>query len=91
MNSAPDFLRLLITGAAALRTASVPVRVDSHRDRPLAVKRGEIPWPDVDTWRKQLHRDFEHALTETKLPGRPDYEAANRLLIKARREITNHE
>jgi hypothetical protein len=36
-----------------------------------------------------LHHDFEHALTETKLPERPDYEAANRFLIKARREVAN--
>ncbi len=36
-----------------------------------------------------LHRDFERALAETKLPERPDYEAANRFLIKARREMAN--
>ena len=35
--------------------------------------------------RKEFHRDFERALAETKLPERPDYEAANRSLIKARR------
>ncbi len=63
----------------------VLVRVDSHRDRLLAVKRGELSWPDVDIWRKELHRDFEHALAQTKLPERPDYEAANQFLIKARR------
>jgi hypothetical protein len=40
----------------------------------------------VNTWRKELHHDFELALTETKLPERPDYEAANRFLTKARRE-----
>ena len=28
-------------------------------------------------------RGFERALAETKLPERPDYEAANRFLIKA--------
>ena len=38
-------------------------------------------------WRKELHRDFERALAETRLPERPDYEAANRFLIKARREM----
>jgi len=43
------------------------------------------PGAEVDTWRKELHRDFERALTETKLPERPDYEAANRFPIKARR------
>ena len=55
------------------------------RDRLLAVKRGELPWAEVDAWRKELHHDFERALAETKLPERPDYEAANRFLLKARR------
>jgi len=82
-------LRLLLTGAAALRNGRVPVRVEAHRDRLLAVKRGDLPWAEVDAWRKELHRDFERALAETKLPERPDYEAANRFLIKARRETAN--
>ena len=82
---AMHLLRLLLTGAATLRTGNVPVRVEAHRDRLLAVKRGEIPWAEVDAWRKELHRDFERALAETKLPERPDYEAANRFLIKARK------
>jgi len=82
---AMHLLRLLLTGAATLRDARVPVRVEAHRDRLLAVKRGELPWADVDAWRKELHRDLERALTQTKLPERPDYEAANRFLIKARR------
>ena len=73
-------LRLLLTGAATLREGRVPVRVESHRDRLLSVKRGEQSWAEVDTWRKELHHDFERALTETKLPERPNYEAANRLL-----------
>jgi predicted nucleotidyltransferase len=84
---AMHLLRLLLTGAATLRTGNVPVRVEAHRDRLLAVKRGDLPWADVDAWRKELHRDFERALAETKLPERPDYEAANRFLIKARREM----
>ena len=40
-------------------------------------------------WRKELGRDFERALAETKLPERPDYEGANRFLIKARMEMAN--
>jgi hypothetical protein len=82
---AMHLLRLLLTGAATLREARVTVRVEAHRDRLLAVKRGELPWAEVDAWRKELHRDFERALAETKLPERPDYEAANRFLIKSRR------
>jgi predicted nucleotidyltransferase len=85
---AMHLLRLLLTGAATLRNGSVPVRVEAHRDRLLAVKRGEIAWADVDAWRQELHRDFEHALAETKLPERPNYEAANGLLIRARRSAT---
>jgi len=59
-----------------------------HRERLLAVKRGEVTWAEVDAWRKDLHKDFEKALGETRLPERPDYEAANRLLVKGRREMT---
>lgn len=82
---AMHLLRLLLTGAAALRTGRVPVQVGEWRERLLAVKRGELPWGEVDDWRRELHRDFERALAETRLPERPDYEAANRFLLRARR------
>src|ERR1017187_3980391 len=82
---AMHLLRLLLTGAATLRDAHLPVRVEAHRERLLTVKSGELPWAEVDTWLKELHRDFERALSETRLPERPDYEAANCFLIKARR------
>jgi uncharacterized protein len=82
---AMHLLRLLITGAAILRECRVPVRVETHRDQLLAVKHGEQSWTEVDRWRQELHRDFEAALALTRLPERPDYESANRLLIEARR------
>lgn len=82
---AMHLLRLLLTGAAALREGYVPVRVGAHRGRLLAVKRGELAWAEVDLWRQELHRDFEAAFAQTSLPERPDYEAANRFLIAARR------
>lgn len=87
---AMHLLRLLITGAAALRTGTVPVRVEEqHRDKLLAVKRGDLEWPEINDWRQQLHQEFEKALTETKLPERPDYEAANNFLVNARKEHVN--
>jgi len=86
---AMHLLRLLLSGAATLREGRVPVRVEAHRDRLLAVKRGELTWAELDAWRKELHHDFERALAETKLPERPDYEAANQFLIKARKEMTD--
>jgi hypothetical protein len=82
---AMHLLRLLLTGAATLREGSVPIRVEEHRERLLTVKRGELPWPEVESWRLQLHREFETALKNTKLPERPDYERANQFLLKARR------
>jgi hypothetical protein len=82
---AMHLLRLLVTGAASLRECRVPVRIEAHRDRLLAVKRGEVPWSELDAWRKELHRDFEQALGETKLPERPDYERVNAFLVEVRR------
>ncbi len=84
---AMHLLRLLLTGAATLREGRVPVQVEAHRDRLLAIKRGELQWAEVDAWRKELHQDFERALSETKLPERPDYEAVNAFLVKARRMV----
>jgi hypothetical protein len=83
---AMHLLRLLMTGAATLREGRVPVHVGPRRDELLAVKRAELSWEKVDAWRQELHHDFEQALTETKLPERPDYEVANELLVEARRQ-----
>ncbi|MFN0075726.1 MAG: DNA polymerase beta superfamily protein [Prosthecobacter sp.] len=81
---AMHLLRLLMTGAATLREGRVHVHVGARRDQLLAVKRGELSWEKVDAWRQELHHDFEQALADTKLPERPDYEAANELLVEAR-------
>lgn len=81
---AMHLLRLLLTGAATLREGHVPVRVGAHRERLLAVKRGELTWEQVDAWRKELHGAFEDALASTRLPARPDYESVNQFLIKTR-------
>ena len=78
-------IRLLISGISVLKNGFVPVRVDQFRDQLLAVKRGEVSWEQTEKWRLELHTDFERALTESKLPERPDYEKANALLLKARR------
>jgi len=78
-------IRLLLSGVTVLREGFVPVRVDAHRDKLLAIKRGEMPFDDVEQWRLDLHRQFDEAAQSTKLPERPDYERANALLLKARR------
>lgn len=78
-------IRLLISGTTVLREGFVPVRVEEHRERLLAIKRGETPWDEVDQWRRSLHREFDEAFQRTSLPDRPDYEKANRFLVKVRR------
>lgn len=78
-------LRLLISGITVLREGFVPVRVGEHRERLLAVKRGEFPWEQVDRWRVSLHAEFDAAFATTPLPDRPNYEQANALLVEARR------
>ncbi len=77
-------IRLLLSGIVVLREGYVPVRVDQHREQLLAIRRGEIPWLEVEQWRLSLHREFEAACEQTKLADRPDYERANAFLIKAR-------
>jgi predicted nucleotidyltransferase len=78
-------IRLLLSGIHVLREGFVPVHVGQHREQLVAIKNGEMPWGDIESWRKRLHMEFERALGETKLPERPDYERANLLLVKARR------
>jgi uncharacterized protein len=78
-------IRLLLSGVTVLREGFVPVRVEEHREALLAIKRGETAWDDVNRWRLALHEEFNKAFEATSLPERPDYEQANRFLVKARR------
>jgi uncharacterized protein len=78
-------IRLLHSGIGVLRDGFVPVKVDAHRERLLAIRRGEVPWEEVEDWRLSLHQEFNAAFDATTLPERPDYERANAFLISARR------
>jgi hypothetical protein len=84
-------IRLLLSGIGVLRDGSVPVKVDDYRDRLLAIRRGEVPWDDVENWRLSLHQEFNTAFETTTLPERPDYEGANAFLISARRRALSEE
>ena len=78
-------LRLLLAGIGTLRDGRVPVHAGEHRERLLAVKRGEVAFEELEGWRQHLHRQFDAAYETTALPDRPDYAAANALLLWARR------
>jgi predicted nucleotidyltransferase len=84
---AMHLIRLLMSGVTVLKEGFVPVNVAEHRDLLLAVKRGEMEWGELNGLRLDLHKRFDEAFTNTKLPERPDYERANAFLIKARRAM----
>jgi hypothetical protein len=88
---AMHLIRLLLSGITALREGYIPVEQTAHRDALLAIRRGERPWEDVNAWRLTLHREFEVAYETTTLPDRPDFNAANALLIEARRSMVEVE
>lgn len=85
---AMHLIRLLLSGIVILQEGFVPVRVEAaQREQLLAIRRGEMSWKEVNSWRLNLHKQFDTALLKTSLPERPDYEAANLFLIKARRSM----
>ena len=82
---AMHLLRLLLSGITVLKDGVVAVDVSEHRERLLAVRSGRIRWQEVDEWRLDLVAEFDSALVRTTLPAQPDYERADRFLIRARR------
>ena len=78
-------IRLLLSGVTILREGFVPLRVDEHRDKLLAIRRGEVAWDEVESWRLSLHRELDDALNHTFLPEHPDFAGADVLLLRARR------
>ncbi|MFB9995401.1 DNA polymerase beta superfamily protein [Deinococcus oregonensis] len=84
---AMHLIRLLLSGTAVLERGEVSVHVGEHRESLLAIKRGEMPWAEVNAWRLELHARFDRALTRTTLPERPDYEGVNAFLVRARRSM----
>ena len=70
-----------------LREGFVPVQVNEHRDRLLAIRAGQLPWEEVNAWRLDLHRQFDEAFANTKLTEQPDYARVNAFLVRARRSM----
>ncbi len=84
---AMHLIRLLLAGVTAMRERFIPVGVGEHRERLLAIRRGEVSWEEVNAWRLALHAEFASAFATTQLPERPDYAQANEFLIHARRSM----
>jgi predicted nucleotidyltransferase len=84
-------IRLLLSGIRILREGFVPVRVEEHREKLLAIRRGEVLWEEAEDWRKRLHQEFNAAAEGTSLPERPDYEKASAFLLDARRSALSED
>jgi predicted nucleotidyltransferase len=83
--AAMHLVRLLLSGITVLREGGVPVHAGEHRDRLLAVRRGEVSWKDYHAWRSRLLEELDAAYADSHLPDLPDRGRAEAFLLKARR------
>jgi len=65
-------LRLLLSARSLLREGTLRLDVGDERERLLSVKRGEMDWDTVESWRMLLHQQLDEALAVTPLPASPD-------------------
>jgi hypothetical protein len=82
---AMHMLRLLIAGEHALRTGEILVDVVDHRDRLLAVKRGEVTFDEVQAQAVRLEAALRQAGERTDLPAEPDRTRVSDFLVRTRR------
>jgi predicted nucleotidyltransferase len=87
--AAMHLLRGLLSGIAVLRDGRVPVRVEEHRDRLLAVRDGRLSWKEFHAWRSQLMGQLERVRSESRLPDRPDRGPVEAFLLRARRSVVD--
>ncbi|MEO3801803.1 nucleotidyltransferase domain-containing protein [Nonomuraea sp. B1E8] len=81
---AMHMVRLLLSGLHLVRHGEPLVRVGPHRERLLAIRRGALPWAEVDAWRAALVAEL--AATPSVLPARPDRDRVEDFLIGVRKE-----
>jgi uncharacterized protein len=77
-------LRLLLAARTLLQEGQLAIDVGPERERLLAVRRGDVPWGEVERWRLALHHELDEALATTSLPAAPDVERADAWLRSVR-------
>ncbi|MFD0255425.1 DNA polymerase beta superfamily protein [Streptomyces sp. NPDC127113] len=82
---AMHLLRLLESARDLLRTGTLTIDVGDRRESLLAVKRGEVPWPEVETRMTRLADESDEAAHRTPLPAEPDRRRVEDFLVRTRR------
>ncbi|MFF5160447.1 DNA polymerase beta superfamily protein [Streptomyces sp. NPDC000348] len=82
---AMHLLRLLISARDLLRTGTLTVDVGEEREPLLAVKRGEVPWPEFEARMARLAQEAERAAHRSPLPAEPDRRRVEDFLVRTRR------
>ncbi|MET8507106.1 nucleotidyltransferase domain-containing protein [Streptomyces sp. NPDC004787] len=88
---AMHLLRLLISCRDLLRSGELRIEVGEGRERLLAVKRGKVSWPEVESWMNRLQDESDTARTTSPLPDAPDRARVEDFLTRARRASALHE
>ncbi|GGX35783.1 nucleotidyltransferase [Streptomyces malachitofuscus] len=82
---AMHLLRLLISARDLLRTGALTIDVGEEREPLLAVKRGEVPWREVESRMTRLAEEGAEAARRSPLPEEPDRRRIEDFLIRTRR------
>ncbi|MFG2273025.1 DNA polymerase beta superfamily protein [Streptomyces chartreusis] len=82
---AMHLLRLLTSARDLLRTGRLTIDVGDLREPLLQVKRGEVPWPEVESRMTRLAGEAEEALRASPLPAEPDRRRVEDFLVRVRR------
>ncbi|MFI1355345.1 DNA polymerase beta superfamily protein [Streptomyces sp. NPDC020898] len=82
---AMHLLRLLMSCRDLLRSGTLTIDVGDEREPLLAVKRGEVPWQEVESRMNHLATQAEEASHHSPLPEEPDRRRIEDFLIRARR------
>ncbi|MFE5245457.1 MULTISPECIES: nucleotidyltransferase domain-containing protein [unclassified Streptomyces] len=82
---AMHLLRLLTSCRDLLRTGELVIGVGDARDDLLAVKRGEVPWAEVERRMTRLAEESDEAVSGSPLPPEPDRERVEAFLVRTRR------
>lgn len=82
---AMHLLRLLETCRDLLWTGELTLDAGERREPLLAVRRGEVPWPEVESRMTRLASEAEEAAVRSPLPPEPDRARVEDFLIRTRR------